>query len=183
MSSSHSGKQIKPDSNLLIIFSVTLMAILGVSSLTPAFPKIGETFNITLKEVGLLITIFTLPGIFLTPVLGILSDRYGRKIILVPSLLLFGVAGGCCYFAADFQRLLILGFRQGAGAASLGSLNVTILGDIYSGKNRVAAMGYNASVISVGTAGFPLIGGVLATFGWHYPFLMPWLDLEESASQ
>jgi MFS transporter, ACDE family, multidrug resistance protein len=59
------------------------------------------------------------------------------------------------------------------GAGALGTLNVTIIGDIYSGRERSAAMGYNSSVLSIGTASYPAIGGALASFGWYYPFLLP----------
>ncbi|NIA29931.1 MAG: MFS transporter [Actinobacteria bacterium] len=163
------------DRNLQIIFSVTLIAIMGVSSITPAFPKIGKQLAISPGQVGLLITVFTLPGIFLTPVLGILADRLGRKKILVPSLMLFAAAGLGCAFAKSLDVLLAFRFIQGMGAASLGSINVTIVGDLYSGKQRAAAMGYNASVLSVGTASFPIVGGALAMIDWNYPFLLPLL--------
>jgi ACDE family multidrug resistance protein len=116
-------------------------------------------------QVGLLITIFTLPGIVMTPVLGVLSDRYGRKKILVPALLLFGLAGGACAFASSFDILLALRFFQGMGAAALGTLNVTVIGDIYEDRERASALGYNSSVLSVETASYPAIGGLLATFG------------------
>jgi ACDE family multidrug resistance protein len=49
-----------------------------------------------------------------------------------------------------------LRFFQGMGAAALGTLNVTVIGDIYGGRERSAA-----------------IGGALATFGWFYPFALP----------
>jgi len=166
-------KKVYRDGNLQIIFAITLTAIMGVSSITPAFPKIVQGLNISPKEIGLLITVFTLPGVFLTLILGVLADRIGRKTVLVPSLLLFGVAGGACTFARDFNWLLLLRFFQGVGAASLGSLNVTIIGDLYSGKRRISAMGYNASVLSIGTASYPVIGGALATLGWFYPFVLP----------
>lgn len=65
--------------NLRIIFSITLMAVMGVVSVTPAFPKIVEALHISMKEIGLLITVFTFPGVLLTPVLGVLADRFGRK--------------------------------------------------------------------------------------------------------
>jgi MFS transporter, ACDE family, multidrug resistance protein len=161
------------DTRLQIIFGITLIAVLGVSSITPAFPLIVKDLNISTQSIGLLITVFTLPGIFLTPVMGALADRFGRKKILIPSMMLFGVAGGACALAHDFSLLLVLRFFQGVGAASLGSLNVTIIGDLYSGNKRTEAMGYNASVLSVGTALYPAIGGVLAVLGWHYPFLLP----------
>lgn len=158
--------------NLHIIFAITLIAVLGVSSITPAFPKIATELNISKQAIGLLITVFTLPGVILTPLLGILADRKGRKKILVPSLFLYGIAGGACALTSDFHILLGLRFIQGIGAASLGSLNVTLIGDLFEGRDRIAAMGYNSSVLSVGTASYPAIGGAVALFGWHYPFLL-----------
>ncbi|MEM7825683.1 MAG: hypothetical protein QW412_02390, partial [Candidatus Aenigmatarchaeota archaeon] len=55
---------------------------------------------------------------------------FGRKKILIPSLMLFGIAGGLCSITKDFHILLILRFFQGVGASSLGSLNATIIVDI-----------------------------------------------------
>jgi MFS family permease len=161
------------DPNLHIVFAVTLMAIMGVASVTPAFPLIAEEFGVTPKQVGYLITYFTFPGVFLSPILGVLADRVGRKKILVPSLFLFGLAGAACALARDFNTLLALRFVQGIGAASLAALNVTIMGDLYKGKQRTTAMGYNASVLSIGTATYPLAGGALAMLGWYYPFALP----------
>lgn len=172
-SSSQFKKKLYLDKNLQIIFSITLMAVLGVASITPAFPKIEEELNISTQQAGYLITFFTLPGVFLTPVLGVLADRLGRKKILVPSLLLFGLAGTSCFFMRDFHMLLLLRVFQGIGAAAIGSLNVTLIGDLFEGRDRPAAMGYNASVLSIGTASYPAIGGALATLGWYYPFLLP----------
>ncbi|MFW5886858.1 MAG: MFS transporter, partial [Bacteroidota bacterium] len=165
------------DHNLQIIFSITLMAVLGVASITPAFPNIGDQFGISPARVGLLITVFTLPGIILTPIMGILADRFGRKRILVPSLFLFAIAGCGCAFFNNFQIILVLRFFQGVGAASLGSLNAALIGDLYNGHRRGEAMGYNSSVLSVGTASYPAIGGALALIGWNFPFLLPVLAI------
>ncbi len=166
-------RKLYRETNLLVVFGVTLMAVMGVATITPAFPAMVRELNITTQEVGLLITIFTIPGVFLAPVLGILADRWGRKKILIPSLMIFGVVGGACVLARDFHTLLALRFLQGTGAASIAFLNVTIIGDLYSGKQRIAAIGYNAGVLSVGTAGYPALGGAMAMLGWYYPFLLP----------
>ncbi len=160
------------DRNLQVIFGVTLMAVLGVASITPAFPKISRELGITGGQIGLLITFFTLPGALLAPVLGVMADRFGRKKILIPSLFLFAIAGTACTFIKDFNVLLGVRVVQGIGAASLGSINGTIIGDLYSGKRRVEAMGLNASVLSIGVAIYPSIGGALALLGWNYPFLL-----------
>ena len=166
-----------PDRNLKIIFCVTLMAVMGVSSITPAFPQIARELGVSAQSIGLLIAVFTFPGVLLTPVLGIMADRYGRKRVLVPSLVLFAIAGSLCGFARDYQVLLALRLLQGVGAASLGSLNVTIIGDLYSGKDRTSAMGYNAGVLSLAVASYPLIGGGLAALAWYYPFFLPILAI------
>ena len=166
-------RKIYLDTNLQIIFGITLTYIMGVASITPAFPKIVKELNISAKDVGLLIAVFSFPGILLTPFLGVVADRWGRKKIIFPSLMLFGIAGGLCFFVRDFKLLLILRLIQGVGAAPLGSLTVTIIGDLYSRKELIAAMGYNSSVRSIGSASYPAIGGALAMMGWHYPFILP----------
>ncbi len=163
--------------NIYIIFSVTLLAVMGVASITPAFPSIAEHFNINYKKIGLLITAFTLPGIFLTPVLGILADRFGRKTILAPALFLFAIAGFACSQVNSFNTLVILRFIQGIGGASLGSLNITLIGDIFPPKQRATAMGFNSSVLSIGTALYPFVGGALATIAWNFPFYFPLMAL------
>lgn len=168
---------ILKDKRLYIIFGITLIAVMGVASLSPAFPKIAKTLNLSETQVGYLISVFTLPGIFLAPVAGILADRFGRKTVLVPSLFLFSLAGFACFFTRDFTILLFFRFIQGVGGASLGSLNVTLIGDFFKGKDRPAAMGYNASVLSLYTAFYPLIGGLLAGIAWYYPFLLPLLAI------
>ncbi len=66
---------------------------------------------------------------------------------------------------------------QGIGAASLGSLNTTLIGDVFKGKRLPEAMGYNASVLSLSTASYPLVGGLLAGLAWYYPFAMPLLAI------
>ncbi len=161
------------DRNFQIICLVTLMAAVGVSSITPAFPKIVEELHISETEVGMLIVAFFLPGMVLAPFLGVLADRFGRKRLLVPSLFLFGLAGGACALSRDFNTLVALRVLQGAGEVGLWSLSFTILGDLFSGRSRAEAMGLNISILSTGFAFYPIIGGALALFAWNYPFLLP----------
>ncbi len=163
--------------NMIIIFGVTLIAVMGISSITPAFPGIIKYFGISTQQVGWLIAAFTLPGIFLTPVSGILADRFGRKLVLVPSLFIFGIAGFMCSFMRDFHLLLVFLFIEGIGAAGLSSINITLIGDLYAGEKRTALMGYNASILSIGTAAYPALGGFIAVFGWQYIFYLPLLAI------
>lgn len=171
-------KKLFLDSNLQIVFCVTLMAILSVSSIIPVLPDmIFSIKGLSEGNIGLVITAFTLPGVLMAPVAGILGDRLGRKTLLIPSLFVFGIFGTACFFAQDLTTLLVFRFLQGLGAGPLGMINLTIIGDLYSGRDRLTAMGYNASVLSTGTAIFPAIGGLLALLGWNYPFLLPILAI------
>jgi len=165
------------DRNLYVIFGITLVSVMGVSSIAPALPSIARTFSVTNDQIGLLITFYTLPGIILTPILGVIADRYGRKRVLIPSLFFFGIAGTACAFATSFEQLLFLRALQGMGSASLGALNLTLIGDLYSGNDRATAMGYNGSVLSVGAAAYPAIGGAIAILGWFYPFYLALLAI------
>lgn len=138
----------------------------------PAFPKIIQALNVPSQKIGLLISVFSLPSLVLAPVVGVLADRFGRKKILVPSLILFGIAGTACAFARDFNVLLFFCFLQGIGGASLHSLTIALISDLYSGTRRTTAIGYNTSIINASTATYSIIGGALAVLGWHYPFLL-----------
>ena len=163
--------------NLLILFGVTLSVIMGVSSIMPVLPTLMRIFGVDAHEVSYVITAFAIPGIITAPLAGILADRIGRKKVLMVSMAVFGVFGTACAMAPNFSWLLFFRFFQGLGAGPLGVLNSTILGDLYSGQERAAVMGYNASVLAVGTAGFPAIGGLLALLGWRAPFFLPLLAM------
>jgi len=111
-----------------------------------------------------------------------LADRFGRRRIIIPSLLLFALAGCACAFIPTFEVLLVLRIVQGSGASALTSMSVTLIGDLYSGERQSAAIGYNASVLSVGTAVYPALGGVLAGISWQLPFLLSALALPVGAA-
>jgi MFS family permease len=162
---------------LQAIFAVTLMAVLGVSSIAPALPRIAATLGVGAGEVGLLVTAFTFPGVILTTFAGILADRYGRLEVLLPGLVLFAIAGTACFFATSLPVLVGLRVVQGIGASTIGSINVTMIGDLFVDRQRTAAMGLNASVLSIGTATYPAVGGALAMLAWSAPFALALLAL------
>jgi ACDE family multidrug resistance protein len=191
MDTRQNQEKLQLNSSLLITFTITLISVLGVNSISPALPKIVQELGISNEVVGFLITAYTIPGVLLSLPLGISADRFGRKQILLPSLFLFGLAGSLCALVRDFTMLLVLRFFQGIGAAPLNALGVIILGDMYSGQVQKDAISYNGSILSVGTTLYPVIGGFLATIAWYYPFALPivafpiglavifWLDIPE----
>ena len=126
------------DPNLHIIFSITLFAVMGVASITPAFPQIIKHYKLTVQQIGYLITVFTLPGIFLTPFMGILADKYGRKTILFPSMIIFGIAGIAVGTAFNIwiQGGLLLAYiiymnSSSVSAMEIGAIYPMIIGGVF----------------------------------------------------
>ncbi|SFT03645.1 MFS transporter [Halostagnicola kamekurae] len=153
-----------------VIFASTLVAVMGVSLISPALPAVQEAWSISEAQASLLLSAFTLPGIFLTLPIGLLTDRIGRKPILIPALIVFGLSGGSIIFISDFTHILALRAIQGAASSAIIMLTVTLLGDLYSGEQRRVLIGTNAAILAVGAAGYPLLGGALATLSWSVPF-------------
>jgi len=158
--------------NFLIAISASMMVMMIAAAIGPAFPKIVETVGINEQDVGLLITAYTFPSFLFGPLGGVLADRLGRKRLLIASLLLFGIFGGGCVFARDFNTLLVLRVAQGLCSAPLGGIGVTIISDIFSGHQRAQAIGLNTTAMYIGYIIYPLIGGALAGIAWNYPFLI-----------
>ncbi|RQG89730.1 MFS transporter [Natrarchaeobius chitinivorans] len=154
-----------------VIIASSLMGVMGVSLISPVLPELRHAFGVADTQVGLVITAFTFPGIFLTPVIGLVADRIGRKRVLVPLLMIFGVSGVAIAFTTDFTVVLVLRVCQGIGATALVMLAVTLIGDIYEGAQLDAVVGINGSMIGIGAAFFPLVGGLLAVVAWYVPFL------------
>lgn len=120
---------------------------------------------------GLLIGAATLPGILLAPVIGLLADRYGRREVLVPCLLVFGLAGGLAGLTPSIWWLAALRFLQGAGSAGLINLAVVIIGDHWDGNRRAQIIGWNSAVLTASLAVLPTVGGTLTDLGgWRTPF-------------
>jgi MFS family permease len=157
---------------LHVVLASSLMGVMGVSLISPTLPAIRQVLGVTETQVSLLLTAFSLPGIVLAPLIGILADRYGRRAVLVPCLVGYGLAGGSVVLVRSFEVILALRVVQGAAASGLVTLAVTLIGDTFAGRQRNQLMGINGAVISVGTASYPLLGGALAEVTWTAPFAL-----------
>ena len=154
-----------------VILASSLMGVMGVSLISPLLPALRDVFGVSDARIGLVITVYTLPGVFLTPFIGLVADRIGRRRVIIPLLFVFGIGGAGIAVAGSFEAVLALRFLQGIGASALVTLAVTLIGDVYEGARRNAVMGVNSSVIGTGAALYPLVGGVLAGIRWNVPFL------------
>lgn len=172
LSKNENANRVHIDASLLIIICISLIAIGGVVGINPVMPNIAKSLNISPQNIGLIMTSFLIPSTVGTLVFGALADRFGIKKILIPSLLIFGIGGILCAFANNFRSLLEWRFVTGIGAASLESLELTLIGDLYSGKMLTSAMGFNSAMIGIAATIYPVIGGILGEASWRYPFLL-----------
>lgn len=169
------GDQKRPlylDPRLQIICAVAMMSMMGSSVIAPALPAIQKALDIPVEKIGLLVTAFSLPGVFIIPITGVLADRFGKRVIIVPLLFLYGIAGALGSLASDFETLLALRFLAGLGSGSLSALSLVLIGDHFRGGDRTTALGYRIAGGQSANGLFPLIGGTLALLGWQFPFLL-----------
>jgi MFS family permease len=155
-----------------LIIAIAMVTMYGGSVISPALPAIQEALGVETSSIGLLMTAFSLPGIISIPIAGIMADRYGRRKIIAPMILLYGVAGVLSFFAPNFETLLALRFLSGFGAGSLATLTLTLIGDMFGDKQRMEALGYRIAFGQAANGIFPIFGGLLAVIGWQYPFLL-----------
>lgn len=160
-----------------LVFGITLMVTMGISSVLPVLPRIALDFGIPVEGSWRIIAAFALPGLVFIPFVGVLADRYGRKRVLVSALVLFALGGIGCAFAGNFMELLICRVIQGAGSAPLGMLYNTIIADTWEGEERIKVMSANAMVLGLGTAASPALGGALGMLHWKFSFVLPLLAL------
>lgn len=156
---------------LFVIFVTTVTGITSNTLIGPAIPNILDEFGASDASAGLIVAAGSMPGIVVAPFVGFIADRRGRREVLVPCLVLFGVAGGLAGLAPNLASLVGLRMLQGVGSAGLINLAIVVIGDNFSGGERARMIGRNSAVLTACLALFPLLGGLItAQFGWRAVF-------------
>ena len=156
--------------SLQVIFGSSVMMIMGASLVYPVLPVIAEEFDIGEGTIGLVLTAFTVPAIFLSPVGGMLIDLRGRKQVLVVSLLLYGGAGLAIVFANSLPLLLGLRFLQGIAYAGIMPLVVVLIGDTFEKEQETTAQGVKVVLDRLALLAVPAAAGALGAIAWQLPF-------------
>ena len=156
---------------LIIIFVTEFIDLIGFGMVIPILPYYANNapFNATPRDIGFLVASYSLMQFFFSPVLGRLSDRYGRRPILFFSLL--GSAVG--YFVIGCANTLFLVFLgRIIGGITGGNISTAqaYIADVTSKKNRAKGMGLFGAAFGLGFIFGPAIAGVLSKYGVHVPF-------------
>lgn len=163
--------------DLLALSSVPLVMTLGNSMLIPVLPLISKNLKINSFQVSLIISVYSIVAIFLIPIAGYLSDRFGRKNVMVPCLIIAGIGGAVSGWASwkmddPFMFILLGRVLQGIGSAGAAPVVIPLVGDMFTEDEQITAgLGLTETANTAGKVLSPVIGATLATFIWFLPFL------------
>jgi MFS transporter, ACDE family, multidrug resistance protein len=157
---------------LTVVFAASVALVMGVNFIQPALPAITQPFGIKDAALGLVMTMLTLPAVFLAPLFGIVADLYGRRLLLASGLVLFGLSGAAIAFAPSFGWLLALRAIQGIGFSAVIPLTIVLIGDLLEGDQEIGGQGLKVFLDRVGYFVLPPLGGLLAAIAWFWPFLV-----------
>ncbi|TCP27042.1 ACDE family multidrug resistance protein [Scopulibacillus darangshiensis] len=164
--------------DLISLASIPLMMTLGNSMLIPVLPTIEKKLDITAFQSSLIITVYSVVAIILIPIAGYLSDRIGRKKVIIPSLIISGagglVAGLAAWFIGQPYWLILLGrLLQGIGASGAFPVVIPLVGDLFKSEKDVSnGLGVVETSNTFGKVLSPIFGAFLAAFIWYLPFLV-----------
>ncbi|KEK09302.1 MFS transporter [Lysinibacillus sphaericus] len=162
---------------IVSLTSIPLIMTLGNSMLIPVLPILEDKVGITSFQSSMIITSYSVAAIFLIPVAGYLSDRLGRKIVILPSLILALIGGLIAGFASwkmdDPYAIIIAGrIIQGIGAAGAMPIVLPLVGDLYQDDDEKVSstLGIIETSNTFGKVLSPILGSLLAAFLWFLPF-------------
>ena len=162
---------------IIAMASIPLVMTLGNSMLIPVLPIFEDKVGISSFQSSLVITSYSIAAIFVIPIAGYLSDRYGRKKIIVPSLIITIIGGLIAGFASWFMEnpfaVIIIGrILQGVGAAGTSPVVLPLVGDIYKDDDAKASatLGIIETSNTFGKVLSPILGALFASFLWFLPF-------------
>lgn len=156
---------------LICTSAPSFMLQLDANIVSVSLPSIARSLNASFAGIEWVITAYMLSFASLLMPAGALADRFGRKPMLIIGLTTFTAASLICGSAPNLTVLVAARALQGAGAAMQLSSALATLSHAFQGDARGRAFAFWGSVVGIGIASGPVVGGLItATFGWEWAF-------------
>lgn len=153
---------------------LTVLVALGPLSTDlylPSLPDMERVLTTTVSRVQLTLSVFISGYAVAMLVYGPLSDRYGRRPVVIASLCLYGVASFACFLAPSIEALIAARFVQALGACGGPVIGRAIVRDIYGPDHAARVLSYMGSAMALAPAIAPILGGYLhVALGWRANF-------------
>lgn len=158
---------------LLTIFLVVFFDLLSFGIVIPILPYYSRTFGASAFDLGWLMAVYSIAQFLFAPIWGSLSDRIGRRPVLLATILLGASAMVATALAGSLPVLLLARALAGAFAGNISTASAYIA-DVTTEENRAKGMGVIGAGFGLGFIFGPALGGILSTtpHGFHLPILV-----------
>jgi MFS transporter, DHA1 family, multidrug resistance protein len=164
---------LQPQSRSLLWLLAFLNAVgpLSTDLYLPAWPAIESALHTDIQHVQLTLSSYLIGYAFCQLICGPLSDRFGRRPVLLGGLVIFLAGSLACASAQTIEQLILFRIVQGIGACIGPTVSRAVIRDVYTGPAAAKAMGLSAAMMTVAPIVAPMLGGLLIThFDWPMQF-------------
>ncbi|QRN83213.1 MFS transporter [Chloroflexota bacterium] len=172
MTYSEKHAKVHPIGRFVLLLGANLTLMAG-SSLSPGLPAITAEFQHVPGITFWTSMVLTLPALFVVlggPLMGFLVDRFGRKPVLIGSLLLGGLGGSSAVLMHSLPAIMVTRALVGLGIAGSMTATNSLVADYFSGDARAKFLGQVTAFTGFAGVIFMPFGGLLASLNWHYAF-------------
>jgi Bcr/CflA subfamily drug resistance transporter len=158
--------------HIITLVFASALAVLSLNMFLPSLPQMAEDFSTDYAVVNLSVALYLIVSGVLQLIMGPLSDRFGRRPLMLVSLAIFALASIGCVLAETVW--VFLGFRMLQGAAIAGQvISRAAIRDMYDPKEAASKLGYVTMSMALAPMLGPMLGGQLdILFGWRSSFLL-----------
>ncbi|MCK9278196.1 MAG: MFS transporter [Methanoculleus sp.] len=163
-----------PDAILVLVVLVIFMDMMIYGLLIPVFPEYAPRLGVDESVIGVVFGIYAAMLLLFSIPMGLLSDRVGRRPLIVTGMLLLALATALFGFSTTVTHLIIARMVQGISAAATWSAGLALLADTCDPARLGERMGISLSAVGLGTVLGPVVGGLLFEYlGYTATFLIP----------
>lgn len=156
----------------IILAGLSMVGAFSIDTFLPSFPAIAQEYTISMAMVQQSLSIYLLAFSGMSLFYGTLSDSFGRRPVILGSVLLYTLASAGAAFAPSFSWLLVFRALQGLSAGGGRVIGQAIIRDRFSGPHAQRMMSHVTMVFGLAPAIAPVIGGYLhSAFGWRAVFV------------